>query len=172
MAAPWRPDRLAQGIAEQVVRMVVDAIDVNALVQRIDLNAVLDQVDLDKLAERIDVQHLVEQIDVDELLAHIDVNALIDRLDIQAVVDRIDVDSLVSNTELGSIIARSTSSVLSEVLDLVRSQGVGLDGFVNRWVNRALRRTGELPLGPPLLVRSPSALPAGTLSSDPKQACA
>ena len=64
-----------------------------------------------------------------------------------------------SRTELGSIIARSTTSVLTEGLDLVRSQGVGLDDFTNRWVNRILRRKGELPAGPPLLV--PAALTAG-----------
>ena len=55
--------------------------------------------------------------------------------------------------------ARSTSSVLTVGLDLVRSQGVGLDDFVSRWVNKALRRKGELPAGPPLLV--PAALNAG-----------
>jgi hypothetical protein len=92
----------------------------------------------------------------------VDIDALVDRVDVQELVDRIDVDSLVANTELGSVIARSTSSVLSEGMDLVRSQGVGLDGFVNRWVNRILRRKGDIPLGPPLLVR-----PQGELAAAP-----
>jgi hypothetical protein len=33
----------------------------------------------------------------------------------------------------------------------VRSQGVGLDGFVHRWVDRLLGRH-DPPLGPPALV--------------------
>ena len=59
-------------------------------------------------------------------------------------------------TELGSIIARSTTGIITEILDVIRSQGVGLDDFILRWGNRADRagrarsRTG--PTGPPLLV--------------------
>ena len=61
-----------------------------------------------------------------------------------------DIDSLVEQTELGTIIARSTSGVASEALDVVRAQGVGLDDFVARWVNRILRRkTDDWPVGPP-----------------------
>jgi len=50
------------------------------------------------------------------------------------------------------------------VLDLVRSQGVGLDDFCARWTNRILRRKpGGLPIGPPLLISPPTppALAAG-----------
>jgi len=65
----------------------------------------------------------------------------------------VDIDKLIEQTELGSIIARSTTGVAGEVLDVVRAQGVGLDDFVARWSARILRRKpGTLPLGPPLLV--------------------
>ncbi len=68
-------------------------------------------------------------------------------------------------TELGTIIARSTTGVASEVLDVIRAQGVGLDDFFARWVNRILRRPlAELPLGPPTLVEvapMPAELPSG-----------
>jgi hypothetical protein len=87
-----------------------------------------------------------------------------DRVDVEALTERIDVDELVQKTELGSIIARSTTGVLSEGLDLIRSQGVGLDDFSNRWVNRILRRKGELPVGPPLLTGTAGALSAGPLT--------
>jgi hypothetical protein len=57
------------------------------------------------------------------------------------------------NTELGAVIAKSTSGVASRALDVGRAQGVGLDGFVERWVSRLLRRDpASLPLGPPRLV--------------------
>jgi hypothetical protein len=70
-------------------------------------------------------------------------------------------DALVANTELGSIIAQSTSGVASSVLDGVRSQGVGLDGFIARLANRMLRRDpAELAPGPPLLTEDRLAAPA------------
>lgn len=72
-------------------------------------------------------------------------------------------DALVSNTELGSIIAQSTSGVASEALDVVRSQGVGMDNFIARLTNRVLRRDiTELPAGPPLLIEAQLALPSAT----------
>ena len=62
--------------------------------------------------------------------------------------------ALVEQTELGSLMARSGSAVMGQVIDVARSQGVGLDSFVHRWVNRVLRRRGSAyPGGPPLLVQ-------------------
>ena len=45
---------------------------------------------------------------------------------------------------------------------MIRSQGVGLDDFINRWTNRVLRRKGELPAGPPLLLPRAGALMGGS----------
>src|SRR6202453_2905713 len=59
---------------------------------------------------------------------------------VNAIVNEIDIDSLVEQTELGSIIARSTTGILTEVLDVVRAQGVGLDDFILRWGNRLIGR--------------------------------
>jgi len=114
-----RMEQLAQALAERLVPLIVDAID---------LNAVLDKVDIE---------------------------ALIERVDINKVVDEIDIDALVEQTELGSIIARSTTGVLTEILDVIRAQGVGLDDFILRWANRLVGRRKKIagwPDGPPLLV--------------------
>ena len=114
-----RMEQLAQALAERLVPLIVDAID---------LNAVLDKVDIE---------------------------ALIERVDINAIVDEIDIDALVEQTELGSIIARSTTGVLTEILDVIRAQGVGLDDFILRWANRLVGRRKKIagwPDGPPLLV--------------------
>ncbi|MGO8870940.1 MAG: hypothetical protein ACLQPH_05965 [Acidimicrobiales bacterium] len=130
-----RMEQLAQAVAERVVSIVLDAIDIDALLERVDVDA------------------LVSRVDVDGVVSRVDVEKIIDRVDVKKVVDRIDIDAIVEQTELGTIIARSTSGVASEVLDVVRAQGVGLDDFVARWVNRILRRApGTLPLGPPTLV--------------------
>src|SRR3984957_16306199 len=130
-----RVEQLAQAVAERVVSMVMDAIDIDALLGRIDVGALIGRGDVEKLIERVDVQKIIERVDV------------------EAVIERVDIDALMEKTELGSIIARSTTGVASEVLDVIRAQGVGLDDFFARWVNRVLRRSPEdLPLGPPALV--------------------
>ena len=128
-------EQLVESIAERVVGLVIEAIDVNALVSKVDMDA------------------LLAKVDVDAIVSKVDVDALIDRVDVEKIIQRVDIDALVEQTELGTIIARSTSGVASEALDLVRAQGVGLDDFVARWVNRILRRkSDDWPAGPPALV--------------------
>jgi hypothetical protein len=137
-----RMEQLAQAVAERVVGLVLDAIDMDELLERIDVDAVVSRVDVDKLIDRVDVEKII------------------DRVDVEKIVERVDIDALMEKTELGSIIARSTTGVASEVLDVIRAQGVGLDDFFARWVNRLLRRTGEtLPLGPPTLVAATGGPP-------------
>jgi hypothetical protein len=150
-------ERLAQAIAERVVNLVVEAIDVDALVARIDVDALIERVDVNALVERVDVERIIERVDVEKVVERIDVNALVERIDIDRIVGQLDIDALVEQTELGAIIAKSTTGVLTEALDLVRSQGVGLDDFVARWTNRLLRRDpASLPDGPLLLVGAPA----------------
>ena len=128
-------EQLAQAVAERVVSIVMDAIDIDALLERVDVDA------------------LVSRVDVDGVVSRVDVDKLIDRVDVEKIIERVDIDKLMEQTELGSIIARSTTGVASEVLDVIRAQAVGLDDFFARWANRILRRSpDELPLGPPSLV--------------------
>jgi hypothetical protein len=126
-----RTETLAQAVAERAVELGVSALDVNALLDRVDLNALLDEVDINRVLDRIDL---------DRLLARIDLNDL---------VQRIDVDALVEQTDLGAIIAASSSGAASDALDAVRSQTVGLDEFIARWIGRLRRRPYTGPPGPP-----------------------
>jgi hypothetical protein len=139
---------VAKEVAPEVVGVididgVVQAIDLQALLERVDLNSVLDRVDLDVLLARIDVQALVDRLDIDQIVGKLDVNALL---------ADVDVDALVERTELGALIARSGAGVASKVLDSARSQGVGLDSFVHRWMSRILRRDSSAPVGGPVLL--------------------
>ena len=141
-----RMEQLAQALAERLVPLIVDAID---------LNAVLDKVDIEALIERVDINKVVERVDIEKVVERVDVQKVIERVDINAIVDEIDIDALVEQTELGSIIARSTTGVLTEILDVIRAQGVGLDDFILRWANRLVGRRKKIadwPEGPPLLV--------------------
>ena len=126
-----RSEAWAQAVAERAVELVVSALDVNALMDLIDLNAVLDQVDIDRVLDRIDL---------DRLLARVDLND---------IVKRIDVEALIEQTDLGAVIAASSSGVAGDVLDVVRSQTVGLDEFIARWIGRLRRRPYTGPPGPP-----------------------
>jgi len=149
-------EQLAQVVAERVVNLVMEAIDIDAL---------LDRIDVDALVGRVDVDGVVSRVDVDGLIDRVDVEKIIDRVDVEKIIGRVDIDALMEKTELGSIIARSTTGVASEILDVIRAQGVGLDDFFARWTNRVLRRPpGSLPLGPPTLVGA--ADPAPSLPAD------
>jgi hypothetical protein len=139
-----RMEQLAQSVAERVVTLVLNSIDLDTLLDRVDVNKIVERVDVERVVERVDVERIVERVDIQKIVERIDVNSIVDKLDI---------DSLVEQTELGSIIARSTTGALTELLDVVRSQGVGLDDFFSKWANRIVgRKTTALPLGPPLLV--------------------
>jgi hypothetical protein len=130
-----RVEQLAQAVAERVVSIAMEAIDIDALVDRVDVDKIIDRVDVEKIIDRVDVDKVIDRVDVDK------------------IINRVDVDSLMEKTELGTIIARSTTGVTSELLDVIRAQGVGLDDFFARWANRILRRSpADLPLGPPTLV--------------------
>ena len=142
-----RVEQLAQSLAEHIVPLIVDAIDIDSI---------LDKVDVEKIVERVDVDKIVARVDVDKIIDRVDVQKIIERVDINAIVNEIDIDALVEQTELGSIIARSTTGILTEVLDVIRAQGVGLDDFILRWGNRLIGRRNKIaswPLGPPLLVK-------------------
>jgi hypothetical protein len=117
-----RREALAQAVTGRAVELVMSALDVNALLDEVDLNAVLDQVDLDRL---------------------------LDRMDLNDIVKRIDVEALIQQTDLGAVIAASSSGVAGEVIDAVRSQAVGLDEFIARWIGRLRRRPYAGPPGPP-----------------------
>jgi hypothetical protein len=102
---------------------------------------VLDQVDIDRVLDRIDLDRLLGRMDLNELVKHIDLNALVEQ------------------TDLGAIIAASSSGVASDLLAVARSQTVGLDEFIARWIGRLRRRPYTGPPGPP---GPPGRLRSGT----------
>jgi len=126
-----RSEAWAQAVIERAADLVLSALDVNEVLDQIDLNAVLDQVDINRVLDRIDLDRLLERIDLND------------------VVKRIDVDALVEQTDLGAVIAASSSGAAADVLDAVRSQTVGLDEFIARWIGRLRRRPYTGPPGPP-----------------------
>jgi hypothetical protein len=139
-------ESMAQSAARHAAELAVDAVDLNAVIDAIDLNQVLDQIDINRVVDRVDVNRVLDHVDLDALMSRVDVNALADRIDIAALLDK---------TELSAILTRSSTTIFSEGIDLVRSQAVGLDSFLTRWVDRLLGRGTKrppAPLGPPRLL--------------------
>lgn len=132
-------DSLTQAVAERAVDLVVDAVDVNTLLGRVDVNRLLDRVDVNRLLGRVDVNRLLNRVDMD---------ALLDRADISRLLARVDIDSMMAGTDIGTVISRSSSSMLSGALDVVRGQSVRLDELIARGVGRLLRRRREPPAEP------------------------
>ena len=129
------------------------SVDLDALLARIDVSALLERIDMSALLDRIDVDEIINRVDVDRIIQRVDVDAIIGRVDIAEVVGRVDVDQLVSRTEIGGLIAKSTSGVVSQALDVVRQQGVGLDTVIGRAASRLMRRDPtSMPAGPRLLI--------------------
>jgi hypothetical protein len=142
-------ESLAQRVAERVIELVINALDINALLEQVDLNALLARVDVDQLLERVDLTALIDRVDI---------TAVLDRVDVNALIQRIDVEELVTHTDFGEIIAKSSSGVASSALDALRGQTVNMDGAIDRGVWRLVRRNAARPAGPPALVR-PQAEP-------------
>lgn len=157
-----RVEQLAQSLAERIVPLIIDAIDIDAILDKVDIDRLVSRVDVNKIVEEVDLDEVLDRVDIEKIIDRVDIQKVIERVDLNAVIDEIDIDALVEHTEIGSIIARSTTGVLTEVLDVIRSQGVGLDDFILRWGNRLIGRGKRLatwPEGPPLLVEGTVAAP-------------
>ncbi len=138
-------ESIAQGVAQRVIDLVVESLDMNALIARIDLNIVLGRVDLNEVVDRIDLNQILDRVDMNKLLAQVDINQ---------IVSRIDVESLVKNTDLGAIMVSSTGTLATDAVDLGRSHAVSMDDTLARWVSRIQRNhTGRAE--PPELPNTP-----------------
>jgi hypothetical protein len=145
-------EALAQQVTERVVDLLVNALDINEIAARIDLNALLSRVDLDAILKKVDLDVLLDRVDVNAILARVDIKPLLERVDVNDLVQQIDIDAVVEKTDLGAVIARSSGGMTMEALDAVRSGAVGLDQFVDRWVQRLIRPKQPWPVAPPALL--------------------
>jgi hypothetical protein len=108
------PERLVQGVAERVVALVVDSLDLDALLARVDIDAVLDRIDVERLLDRVDIDRLLERVDANALLARID---------------------------LAAAMADATKGTAGVALTSLRGTSRRADESVARWSDRLLGRT-------------------------------
>jgi high-affinity K+ transport system ATPase subunit B len=129
-------EAFAQRVAERVIDLVLNAVDLNEVAAQIDLNAVIDRVDIGRIVDRLDM------------------NAVLAKVDVNAIIQRVDVETLVAHTDFGEIIAKQTSGIASGAVDAVREQAVSMDGAIDRGVWRLVRRDAPRPEAP-VLLRAP-----------------
>lgn len=145
-------ESIVQAVAQRALELVVEAVDVNALLARMDLNTVLVRVELNDLLGRVDVNQVLDRVDMSRLMARVDINEIVDRLDIE---------EMVANTDLGARMANSTSTLATEAADLEDATRQAITGLRSNygwastvarrvWVSR-LRRNHTGRTGPPEL---------------------
>ena len=147
-------ESIAQAVAQRVIDLVIEALDMNALIARIDLNIVLARVDLNEIVDRIDLNEVVDRIDLNQIVDRLDVNRLMARVDINQIVSQVDIEALVKNTDLGAIMVSSSSTLATEAVDLGRSHAVSMDDSLARWVGK-FRRNPRGRAEPPELPNTP-----------------
>jgi hypothetical protein len=101
-----------------------------AVIRRV-VELVLDQIDMEALIDRIPIDHVIDKVDVDAIAA---------KIDIDAIIDRVSVEDIVAGVDMGAIVRDSTTGLAGETVDAIRVQLMGVDLFVSRITDRILRR--------------------------------
>jgi len=95
------------------------------------------------------VPALVQQT-AENVVSQLDFERLVRRIPVADIVSQVDVEAVVARIDLGGVIRESTMSVGSEAVDALREQGMALDAWGARVVDRVLfrRRPRQLELRP------------------------
>ena len=97
---------MAQGVAQRVIDLVVQALDMNALIARIDLNAVLGRVDLNILLGQVDLNQELGRVDLNILLGQVDLNQELGRVDLNQVLGQVDLNQVLRQVDLNQELGR------------------------------------------------------------------
>jgi hypothetical protein len=136
-------DRLVALIVPAVVREVLDALDLNAIIrERVDLDGLVATVDIAAVIDRINIDAVVRQVDIDAIVHRLDIDAIVHRLDIDAIVHRLDIDAIVRQVDIDAIAQRIDLDAIADRIDLDRIvarididaivAGVDLNAIVDR----------------------------------------
>jgi hypothetical protein len=130
----------AQAVAERVIILVMDAVDLNVMLARIDLNAVLRRIDIEEPIDRIKINEVLDRIDLNALLAQVDLNAVlrrvdieepIDRVDLNGLLDRVDVNQIVQQVNVNEVIARIDLDAVLDRIDMnAMAQRIDVEALV------------------------------------------
>jgi hypothetical protein len=82
---------------------------------------------------------IVQQV-TENVIAQIDFVRVVQQIPIDDIAGAIDVEAIVQRIDLGGVIRESTMGLTTEAVDAVRSEGIAIDGWVSRVVDRVLLR--------------------------------
>ena len=113
--------------------VVLDGVDLDAVVAAVDLDGAVARVDLDRIVDRVDVGRILDRLDLDAIVERVDLNRIVERLDLDLIVERVDLDRIVGRLDLDAIVERVNIEQIIGRLDLDQIvEGVDLDRIVNR----------------------------------------
>ncbi|HXY91696.1 MAG TPA: hypothetical protein VEP49_04410 [Acidimicrobiia bacterium] len=82
---------------------------------------------------------LIQRI-TENVLAQLDLPRLVSQIPVDDIVAEVDLEAIVQRIDLGGVIRESTAGVGAEAIDALRSQGVALDAFTAKLVDKLLFR--------------------------------
>ena len=82
---------------------------------------------------------LVQQV-AENVIAQLDFERIVRQIPVEDIVAQVDVEAVVARIDLGGVIRESTATVGAEAIDALRDQGMALDAFSARVVDRVLFR--------------------------------
>jgi hypothetical protein len=92
---------------------------------------------------------VIVQQATENVIAQLDFVRIVQQVPIDDIVASLDIEAIVARIDLAGVIRESTANLTTEAVDALRSEGITLDGWVARVVDKALFRRGtrELEVG-------------------------
>jgi len=116
--------------------VVLDRVDLDAIIASVDIEAVVRRMDLTRLVlDLVDLEAIVRSVDLDAIIASVDIEAVVRRLDLtRLVLDLVDLDAIVATVDIEAILARVDVNGVAERVDITpiidRIDLVGLASYV------------------------------------------
>ncbi len=82
---------------------------------------------------------IVQQV-TENVIAQIDFVRVVEQIPIDDIAGAIDVEAIVARVDLGGVIRESTTSLTTEAVDALRSEGISLDEWTSRVVDKVMFR--------------------------------
>jgi hypothetical protein len=90
---------------------------------------------------------VVVQQATENVIAQLDFVRIVEQIPIDDIAAAIDVEAIVARIDLGGVIRESTASLTVETVDALRSQGISLDAWTARVVDKVLFRRQPREVG-------------------------
>jgi hypothetical protein len=82
---------------------------------------------------------IVQQV-TENVIAQLDFVRIVEQVPVDDIASAVDVEGIVRRVDLGGIIREATAGVTMETVDAIRSQGITVDEWTSRFVDRILLR--------------------------------